>query len=357
MAMNIIYRFVTISLLVAVIVVSGIPTLIGPAKEAAAQGPVYEYIQYTVKKGGTLWDISTEVLENPFLWPRVWQVNPEIKNADLIFPGQVIRIPVALVKPELRPAASPIVTGAVEPAETDLKKTGKEESLSALGERVDVQRSRELASPDVIASAGFITGDLHTVGTVIGSPGDKSIFATYDTVYINAMPEAQVGDRFTIYKMIKPVKHPETREKVGSLYEVLGAIEIVEKGSKVDVAEVVTSYSQIELGSLVGDYLEQEPPIVGALARTPNTKGYVLLLKSLKHIGGLYDGLYVDKGEIDGILPGDVFSIVRQDRRYHDRTIGKIEIVRVMKKTATAIVLNSSEEIEPGDLVSSFRNN
>lgn len=319
---------------------------------AWAQYPVYEYIDYTVKKGGTLWDISTEVLENPFLWPKVWQVNPEISNADLIYPGQVIRIPISLLKPELRPAKARVGAPAVETPRTE---SARKPALPP-GDVLQAENSRELAAPDIIASAGFITDDLTSISTVVGSPGDETIFGKYDTLYIKATG-APVGQRYSIYRMIKHVKHPVTKEKIGALYEVQGSIEITETGPKVDAAEVIESYSEIEVGSLVGEYVEQEAPIVGEHARTPDMNGYVLFLKSMKRIGALYDGVYLDLGATDGIQIGDTFSVIRQDKRFHDRPIAKVEVIRVMNKTATALVLDSIQEISAGDAVSLYRGN
>jgi hypothetical protein len=47
---------------------------------------------YIVKKGDTLWDISTLFLNEPWLWPKLWRLNPEIKNPHLIYPGDELRL-------------------------------------------------------------------------------------------------------------------------------------------------------------------------------------------------------------------------------------------------------------------------
>lgn len=54
---------------------------------------------HTVIKGDTLWDISKEYYQTPWLWPNIWRANKLIiKDPDLIYPKQEFRIPPAPTK-------------------------------------------------------------------------------------------------------------------------------------------------------------------------------------------------------------------------------------------------------------------
>ena len=39
-----------------------------------------------------MWDIAALFLRDPWYWPEIWQINPQVENPHLIFPGDILSL-------------------------------------------------------------------------------------------------------------------------------------------------------------------------------------------------------------------------------------------------------------------------
>jgi len=68
------------------------------SEENVREEETFEPVFYTIKKGDTLWGIATDFYKDGSKYPLIVEANLEvIKDADLIYPGQAIRIPELVV--------------------------------------------------------------------------------------------------------------------------------------------------------------------------------------------------------------------------------------------------------------------
>ena len=73
---------------------------------------------YVIVRGDTLWGIAKRFLNNPYLWPQIWEENKYITDAHWIYPGDPLIMPkVALVSERAGEAgAAAVETPATEEA-------------------------------------------------------------------------------------------------------------------------------------------------------------------------------------------------------------------------------------------------
>jgi LysM repeat protein len=74
----------------------------GPAVDSSILNPTAPK-SYVVKRGDTLWGIASMFLKDPWLWPEVWYVNPQVNNPHLIYPGDTLALAIgADGRPQVR---------------------------------------------------------------------------------------------------------------------------------------------------------------------------------------------------------------------------------------------------------------
>lgn len=126
---------------------------------------------YVVKRGDTLWDIAGRFLQKPWLWPEIWQANPQVRNPHLIYPGDVLSLAYANrlgVQPGQRNEA-PVSGVPLEQVEPFLK------NLRVV-DRVD------------------------HLPYVVGVEEDRLRGAKGDVVYVKGVDNAQPGQRYAVVR-------------------------------------------------------------------------------------------------------------------------------------------------------------
>ena len=115
---------------------------------------------YVVKRGDTLWDISARFLKKPWLWPEIWQANPQIKNPHLIYPGDVLSL-AYLDRVAVQPGArteSPVNAVPLAEIEPFLKDMRIVSDISSLPYVVGLEDGRLRASRGQVAYVRGLEG-------------------------------------------------------------------------------------------------------------------------------------------------------------------------------------------------------
>lgn len=338
-------------------------TLAVPAPEA----PTGER-KYTVKKGDTLWGISNAYLRDSFLWPKLWKNNQYILNPDLIYPGNIIELP----GPEASQEAALVETAQPMPTTPPrvVEKQAPMEVEKAVETEIHEEAVPETVKPldqALLAASGYILTGQQAVGIVVGARDNRQLIGQDETAYL--LPQngsrPQLGDRYTLYRVVRKVYHPKTRKYMGDLIRVLGLAEVIGANPKEKTvsAKVLTSYDSIQKGDSLMPVQAQkassEPTAPSEPSNNP-LRGFIVEVKENRISQAEWDVVYLDRGRQDGVHSGDRFAVAREGEktsffspgkgvRLPRRIIGELQVISVQDVTSTAKVIQSTEVIFKGD--------
>ena len=114
------------------------PTVVRTTKQVSKEVQQENVINYTVKKGDTLWAIAKQYLGSGTKYPQIASEN-NIKNPNLIYPGQVFKITVG---------------GTVTTTVTEVEETVKQAAEPKLISATIVQKNWHDNGKDVVLSCG-----------------------------------------------------------------------------------------------------------------------------------------------------------------------------------------------------------
>ena len=187
-----------------------------PAPEAVAVKPTAPQ-QYTVAKGDTLWDISSKFLNQPWYWPEIWHVNPQVRNPHLIYPGDVLTLFYIGGKPYIQVSGGPriAVTGTQR-----LSPKIRTEDLDSEDKQLPIQAIHQfIVRPRIVSRDEFAEAPY-----IVGSQDNRLIYGSGDLVYVRSLKNITPGDRFSVYRKGSLLRDPVTGEQLGLEVILLGDI-------------------------------------------------------------------------------------------------------------------------------------
>ncbi len=275
--------------------------------------------RYVVKKGDTLWDISGMFLRDPWLWPEIWQVNPQIRNPHLIYPGDVLVMTLCDGKPCLKLERTREVK--LTPG---VRSSLNNHAIPPIP--LDVIRPF-LSRPRVVAE-----NEMELAPYVLSSQDEHLIAGANHKIYVRALDESTVTPRYTIYRAGDAYRDfAENGEQTG---EILGYEAIYVADAETlrlgDPATFLVTKSDREV--LVGDRLmEEENPLETAFiphSPDPDVNGRIVsVLDGVSQIGQ-FQIVVLNLGERDGMEPGHVLSVNESGRFVRDPIADKVNTLK-----------------------------
>lgn len=312
--------------------------------------------RYTVKKGDTLWDISGKFLQNPWMWPEIWHVNPQIANPHLIYPDDVITLIYLDGKPRLTVQRTP--TMKMTPGTVKLSPAVH---VLPLGDAIP---AIPLDAIDNFLSRSRVVSqeEMDDAPYVLAGANKRLIVGAGDDLYArgefpNDIPVYGVYRRGDVYV------DPETEEVLGMQARDIGTAKI--RARKDDVATLAVTRTTEEIR--VEDRLipHEERAVDSTFFPAPpeaDVNGVILAVEGGVTQVGKMDVVVLNRGEREGVEVGNVMAIYKEGEAVLDRITGDkvllpderaglLMVFRTYEKLSFALVLEADRPLAVSDKI------
>jgi len=315
------------------------------AKDIAEDG---QGAYYTVKKGDTLWDISKKFLNSPWYWPELWEVNSNvpIPNPHLIYPGQRIRLfrrntvdsmpkgpgQISAAAPQMQIYPQSLPGTGLEPSDIEVPLGG----VSSLEDDI----KGKYYTYSLINQASFLLQEPYKAkGAIFKVQDDKEMISDGDLVFLRGMNNNTFlkNQKYTVYRMSNLIKDEKTGTIAGYQHRMLGVIEITRLEPDFVMATVISTYHPFQIGDLVMPFENRHPKVVLAQS-LKGMMGTIIGSEDNETMLGEHSVGFIDKGKIDGIMPGQQYKVFFQETAKPDPA-GDKSVLLPPADVATLLVL------------------
>lgn len=355
---------------------------------------------YTVKEGDTLWDISGMYLAQPWLWPQLWKLNPQVDNPHLIFPGDVLSLTydadgnpvlainnenaVITVSPDTEAAVSdPEVVAISGP--TGIKKLTPKIRKSIKSTKAVTTLPLKMIRPFLTFEQALTEAEIAALPYVLGANEEWKNTIVEQILYVKG--ELELGSSYGIYRKGKPYIDPETEELLGYETILVATGKVFRPGSiennTPSSVQVIDVKQEIKQGDrLIPASDGQSLPAFFVMSKPEKViDGVIIDTTSDLREFSKWDIVVLNKGLIEDVKAGHMFSIYRKSpsvvdtkrgpvyvsdaSKYEKLTggiegdvlemprekIGQLMVFKVADRVSFAIVTSTARPIRVGDLI------
>ncbi|MEE8243636.1 MAG: LysM peptidoglycan-binding domain-containing protein [Pseudomonadales bacterium] len=314
---------------------------------------------YTVLRGDTLWDISGQFLERPWLWPELWQINPHIENPHLIYPGDQVSLVYVEGQPRLNlergdagrtVRLTPSDTVTLQP---QIRATPLESAIPAI--RLDAIQGflvqNRVVEPEELLEAPY----------VLEGESGRLVLGGGDRVYVRgALPDSAA---FSLVRRGPVYVDPETQETLGqeATYIGLGIVEAQE--DDISTIKISSSREEVQIGDriMVTEQRRLESTYFPSAPEGTIDGQIISVFGGVTQVG-TYDVVVLNRGEREGLQTGNVLAIYKRGELARDRfanetvrlpseRAGLMMVFRTFEKLSYALVLEADRPLAVEDEV------
>ncbi|AWF79363.1 peptidoglycan-binding protein [Microbulbifer sp. A4B17] len=320
---------------------------------------------YVVQKGDTLWDISSQFLVQPWYWPEIWQVNPQVENPHLIYPGDSLRLVYIDGQPQLQlqrgPRAyqlSPGIDGnRLSPS---IRRQAVEDAIPA----IPLDAINAFLSRTRIVEPGAFEGTPY----ILSGSDDHILMGAGDTIYARG----DFGTPLPSYGIYRPgpvYTDPVSGEVLGRQALGVGSVDLLQLDPdnnpdfSVATLGVRSTAREVRLDDRLMPVEERSiEALFHPSAPTITIDSLIVGVDEGVTQIGKFDVVILNVGEREGLQPGNVLAIYKagstvRDRiagevvRLPDTRAGELMVFRTFEKMSLALVLDAQRPLAVMDMV------
>lgn len=303
--------------------------------------------QYVVQVGDTLWDIAATFLNDPWYWPEIWYINPQVVNPHLIYPGDVL----GLVYIDGQPRVTNVSASTY--------RLSPEARVTPLTEAIT---SVPYESISAFLSSGVILerGEADRLPYIVASKGDHLIASAGNTVYIRG-DVGGPGTRYNIVQVGDRLVDPDNNDVLGFHAMTIGEGTLTRNGDPATMA-LNMSKQEAKQGNRLVPAAVDVPLNFFPKAPSSNINGQIISVVNGVTQIGQYQVVVLNRGGNHGLAVGDVLTVFQNGAvvRDHveggrvklpDEEAGTIMVFKAYDRVSYALVMEATQALHILDYV------